>query len=127
MLKAWHNDSNSHIRVSDSSMEDKTLLLDDMEFFLERDTDTILADGENVDIPSVVSNVGVGTSNGVSTSASSQETALQETALQGGTQLNFQRSPKNYFLEKWMVKETIMLLKLALPLVSWLVGCSWLL
>ena len=97
-------------------MEEETLLVEENEeeeFVIERDTDAIiLANGENECTPnSAEEDVGgVTARNEIGACASLLEAA------------NFQRSPKKFFLElgkKWMVKETVMLLKLALPLVSW--------
>ena len=97
-------------------MEEKTLLMEEKEgeeVVVERDTDAIiLADNENESTPNSCAEEDVGVTAGkeVGPCASPLEAA------------NFQRSPNNFFLElgkKWMVKETIMLLKLALPLVSW--------
>jgi len=94
-------------------MDEELLLVDGEELLLEHDHDANLADNENEAAPSSseveeVSEVGA-------------SAFLSETSLQGGTQLNLLRNPKKMFPEfrkKWMVKETFMLLKLALPLVS---------
>ena len=102
-------------------MEEALLVVDEndeKEFFVTRDTDAITAnDGNEVasDPNSAEDDFEVTAGSNVGASTSPLEADLE------GVQFNFQRSLKKFFLElgkKWMVKEAIMLLKLALPLVS---------
>jgi len=93
-------------------MEAELFLLDDE----EHETDDILVDKKNEVTPNKSEGEELGSTDGGASATP------METALQGSTKLLYLlKKSKQKCLElrkKWMVNETFMLLKLALPLVS---------